>query len=142
VSSVAGINDEFWPLFRMTAPRRLREHGLSEEVELGKRICRSWVLLLGVLPIDYDDITLVRLDPPNGFLECSSMLWQRSWQHERALKQLPQGCLLTDSIRYQPRLPIPDIAVRTLYRRVFRHRHRRLRRRFGGEPVPGPSAPR
>jgi hypothetical protein len=139
VSSVAGINDEFWPLFRMTAPRSLREHGLAD-VELGKRICRSWVLLLGVLPIDYDDITLVRLDPPNGFLERSSMLSQRSWQHERTLEQLPQGCLLTDSIRYQPRLPIPDIALRTLYRRVFRHRHRRLRRRFGGEPVPGPSA--
>jgi ligand-binding SRPBCC domain-containing protein len=69
------------------------------------------------------------------------MLSQRSWQHERTLEQLPQGCLLTDSIRYQPRLPIPDIALRTLYRRVFGHRHRRLRRRFGGEPVPGPSAP-
>jgi ligand-binding SRPBCC domain-containing protein len=139
VSSVAGINDEFWPLFRMTAPRSLRERGL-DEVELGTRICRSWVLLAGVLPIDYDDITLVRLDPPNGFLECSSMLSQRSWQHERTLEQLPQGCLLTDSVRYQPRLPIPDIALRTLYRRVFRHRHRRLRRRFGCAPLPGSSA--
>ena len=138
MSSFAGINDEFWPLFRITAPRSLREHGLAE-VELGKRICRSWVLLLGVLPIDYDDITLIRLDPPNGFLECSRMLSQRSWQHERTLEQLPQGCLLTDSILYQPRLPIPDIALRTVYRRVFGHRHRRLRRRFGGEPVAGSS---
>jgi hypothetical protein len=138
VSSFAALNDEFWPLFRMTAPRSVRERGLAE-VEVGQRICRSWVLVLGVLPIDYDDITLVRLDPPNGFLECSSMLSQRSWEHERTLEPLAQGCLLTDSIRYEPRLPIPDIALRTLYRRVFRHRHLRLRRRFGGELAPASS---
>ena len=86
------------------------------------------------------NVTRVRVDPPNGFLECSSMLTQRSWEHERTLEQLPQGCLLTDSVRYQPRLPIPDIALRTVYRRVFGHRHRRLRRRFGGELLPGSSA--
>jgi len=135
VSTVKGINDEFWPLFRMTAPRTLREHGLAS-VEVGKRVCRSWVLLFGVLPIDYDDITLVRLDPPNGFLERSVMLSQRSWQHERTLEQLPDGCRLTDTISYQPRLPIPDIALRAVYRRIFRHRHRRLRKRFGGGPLP------
>jgi hypothetical protein len=134
ISSVRGINDEFWPLFRMTAPRRLREQGLAGVV-VGERLCRSWVLLLGLLPLDYDDITLVRIDPPHGFLERSTMLSQRVWEHERTLEQLADGCRLTDAVSYQPRLPIPPGVLRILYAFVFRHRHRRLRRRFGGRAL-------
>ena len=119
----------------MTAPRRLREQGLAGVV-VGERACRSWVMLLGLLPVDYDDITLVRLDPPNGFLERSQMLSQRLWQHERTLEQLPDGCRVTDSISYEPRLPIPPGIPSALYAYVFHHRHRRLRRRFGGHALP------
>jgi hypothetical protein len=135
VTSVRAINDEFWPLFRMTAPRRVRETGLAG-VRVGERVCRSWVLLLGALPVDYDDITLVRLEPPYSFLERSAMLSQRIWEHERTLESAPRGCVLTDRIRYEPRLPLPDAPLRALYAFVFRHRHRRLRRRFGGDPLP------
>jgi hypothetical protein len=131
---VRGINDEFWPLLRMTAPRRLREEGLAG-VRVGERICRSWVLLLGVLPVDYDDITLVRLDPPSGFLERSSMLSQRIWEHERTIEALPEGCVVSDRIGYQPRVPLPDFMFRALYGSIFRYRHRRLRRRFGGRAL-------
>jgi ligand-binding SRPBCC domain-containing protein len=134
VSTVRGINDEFWPLLRMTAPRRLREQGLAA-VRVGERICRSWVLLLGVLPVDYDDITLERLDPPRGFLERSSMLSQREWEHERTIEPAPDGCSLTDRIRYRPRVALPDVVFRALYGSIFRYRHRRLRRRFGGRPL-------
>jgi hypothetical protein len=135
VSTAQGINDELWPLLRMTAPPRLREGGLAQ-VQIGQRICRSWVLLLGVLPVDYDDITLVRLEPPAGFLERSRMLSQRVWEHERTLEEVPDGCVLTDRITYVPRLPVPDRALRALFAAVFRHRHRRLRRRFGGHALP------
>ena len=134
VSTAHGVNYELWPLFRMTAPRDLREQGLAG-VELGRRICRSWVLLLGVLPVDYDDITLVRLEPPAGFLERSPMLSQQVWEHERTLEATPKGCVLTDRIKYAPRLPVPDRVLRAVYAAVFRHRHRRLRRRFGGRPL-------
>ena len=131
VSTVRGINDECWPLFRMTAPARVREQGLGAVV-LGERLCRSWVLLFGALPVDYDDITLVRLDPPRGFLERSAMLSQRVWEHERTIEPADGGCVLTDRISYEPRLPLPERALRPLYRFVFRHRHGRLRRTFGG----------
>jgi ligand-binding SRPBCC domain-containing protein len=107
VATADAINDELWPLMRMTAPRRLRKQGLSGVVT-GERICRSWVLLLGLLPIDYDDIVLVELDPPNGFLERSTMLSQREWRHERRLEDSPEGCMLTDRVSYEPRLPLPD----------------------------------
>ena len=134
ISTVAGINDEFRPLFRMTAPAQVRRDGLAA-VQVGRRVCRSWVLLFGLLPVDYDDITLVRLDPPKGFLERSPMLSQRAWEHERTLDAEAKHCRLTDRVRYEPRLPLPDALLRGLYRFVFRHRHRRLRRRFGGHAL-------
>ncbi|HEV2980645.1 MAG TPA: hypothetical protein VGX51_04380 [Solirubrobacteraceae bacterium] len=139
VSTAAGINDELWPLFRMTAPARLRHDGLGA-VEVGRRVCRSFVLLGGVLPIDWDDITLVALDPPAGFRERSSMLSQRVWEHERTLEQTSHGCVLTDRIGYVPRIAVPDAPLRALFSRVFRHRHRRLQRRFGGRFVPAGDA--
>lgn len=135
VSSARGINDELWPVFRMTAPASLRRDGLAG-VEVGRRICRSFVLLFGVLPVDYDDITLVRLEPPEGFLERSRMFSQRVWEHERTLQDVPDGCVLTDRVSYEPRWPVPDRMARSLYAAVFRHRHRRLRRHFGGHALP------
>lgn len=135
VTTAQGVNDELWPFLRMTAPRSLREHGLTS-VTIGERVCRSWVLLFGVLPVDYDDITLERLDPPLSFLERSTMLSQREWEHERTIEKTPGGSTLTDRIRYQPRLPIPDLLLRPLYTAIFKHRHRRLRRHF--TPAPNP----
>jgi hypothetical protein len=136
VTTASGINDELRPWLRMTAPPSLRSHGLSL-VRPGERVCRSWVLLLGVVPVDYDDITLEQIEPPHRFLERSTMLSQRQWEHERTIEPAPGGCAITDRIRYQPRLPIPDLFLRRLYRAVFAHRHRRLRKRFGGQALPG-----
>lgn len=58
-TSFEGVNAEFRGLLRMTAPREVRATGLAGGVVLGERLCRSWILLFGVLPFDYDDITLV-----------------------------------------------------------------------------------
>lgn len=69
----AGINAELGPWMRMTVPRRLRAVTL-DEVELGVRICRSWVLLLGVIPFEYDDLVLVERGPGLRFVERSSTL--------------------------------------------------------------------
>src|SRR4029077_16670913 len=112
--AAGGVHADLRPLLCMTAPPSLREHGLAH-VQVGERICRSWVLLFGVLPVDYDDITLERLDPPHGFLARSPMLSQRAWEHERTLVRAPEGCVLTDRIRYEPRVPVPDAALRLLY---------------------------
>jgi ligand-binding SRPBCC domain-containing protein len=129
IASFKGINDEFAGLLRMTAPKHVREAGLAG-VTIGERLCRSWILLLGVIPVDYDDITVVELDPPHGFLERSPMLSNRLWEHRRTVEPDGDGCVLTDTIRWEPRaMPLTPAAV---YRGVFALRHRRLRRRFGG----------
>jgi hypothetical protein len=120
------------PLMRMTAPPEVRRLD-PDQVVLGERICRSWVLLFGFLPFDYDDIVLVELEPGRGFHERSTMLSMRRWEHERWID--PNGdatCTLHDRLTFTPRLPLPLAPV---VRRVFRHRHNRLRRRFGGVPA-------
>jgi ligand-binding SRPBCC domain-containing protein len=126
-----GINDEMRPFMRMTIPRGV-ERLDPESVELGKPIGRSWVFLFGVLPFDYDDITLIRLDPGKGFLERSTMLSQRSWEHERTLSPDGDGCLIADWVRWEPRLGLPASPLRRPIGAFFRHRHRRLQRHFGG----------
>ncbi len=122
------------PLLRMTVPRGRR--GLSiEEVEPGERIGRSWILLGGLVPFDYDDIALVRVEA-GSFLERSTMLSQRLWEHERTV--VPRGaggCTISDRVAWEPRLPLPGILLAPLISFFFRHRHRRLRRRFGGEAL-------
>jgi ligand-binding SRPBCC domain-containing protein len=134
ITTFEGINDEITPLFRMTAPARVRERGL-DDVAIGRRICRSWVLLFGVLPVDFDDLTLVRLEPGVGFLEQSRMFSQRHWEHERTIAPAAGGCIVSDRIRYEPRIAMPVAFWRVLYTSVFRHRHRRLQRRFGGHSL-------
>jgi hypothetical protein len=126
-----GINDEMRPYLKMTLPPGV--DGLDpENVELGVPIGRSWILLFRLLPFDYDEVTLVRLEPGRGFLERSRMLSQRVWEHERTLEPVAGGCRVTDRLRWQPRLGLPGRPLRPVIAWFFRHRHRRLRRHFGG----------
>lgn len=129
----AGINDELRPLMRMTVPRGAAGFGL-DDIEPGK-IGRSWLLLFGFIPFDYDDLEIVRVEPGRGFLERSSMLSMRLWEHERTLEPLDQGrCRLTDRVAWEPRLPLPGASLRPLVGFVFQHRHKRLRLHYASEP--------
>jgi hypothetical protein len=127
----AGINDELRPLMRMTVPQGAEDFGL-DELEPG-HIGRSWIFYLGFLPLDYDDLNIVRVEPGRSFLERSSMLSMRLWEHERTLDpEGESGCQVTDRLAWEPRLPLPGALLRPLIRTIFHHRHRRLRRALGG----------
>ncbi|HEY6731615.1 MAG TPA: hypothetical protein VI039_11375 [Solirubrobacterales bacterium] len=122
----AGINDELRPLLRMTVPRGAEDFGLDNP-EPGK-IGRSWIFLFGFIPFDYDDIAIVRIEPERGFLERSSMLSMRLWEHERTLTPIDEGrCRIEDRLAWEPRLPLPGVLFRPLVHAIFRHRHKRLR---------------
>ena len=129
-----GINDEMRPYLRMTLPPGVEQLDL-ESVEIGVPIGRSWILLFGLLPFDYDDVSLARLEPGCGFLERSKMLSQRSWEHERTIEPTDGGCLVTDRVSWQPRLGLPGGPLRPIIGWFFRHRHKRLQRYFGGAGV-------
>ncbi len=126
-----GINDEFRPLLRMTAPRGRRE--LSAEVVVpGERLFRSWLLVLGVVPVDYDDLTIAELGPGHRFLERSRMLSASEWVHERVVETTgPASCRITDRLSYEPRHRFFEPVLSRAVPLVFDHRHRRLRARYG-----------
>jgi ligand-binding SRPBCC domain-containing protein len=121
---------------RMTTPATLRGKTV-DDVEVGQRLGRSWLLLFGVLPFDYDDLALAELEPGRRFLERSTMLSMRRWEHERAVEPRGDGaCEVTDRIAFELRRPLARVpglraAVRAILGRLFAHRHRRLAQHFG-----------
>lgn len=138
-TSFDGINYELMPLMRMTAPKRLRTLD-PEDVVLGERLFRSWILLGGLVPFEYDDLTLVELEPGRRFLERSPMLSMALWEHERVIEPDGAGARVTDNVRFEPKLRWAAAAAARVVGFQFRHRHRRLRRLFGGEPAPARAA--
>jgi ligand-binding SRPBCC domain-containing protein len=127
-----GINDELMPLMRMTVPRGVDTIDL-DAIEVGRPIGRSWILLGGLLPVDFDEINIVELEPGARFVERSRMLSQSFWQHIRSVRGNGESSVVTDRIAWEPRLPVPGASLRPMFRAIFRHRHRRLRRHFGGD---------
>ena len=135
VVTAEGINYELRPWLRMTIPRALR-NATVETVPLRRELGRSWILFLGVLPIDYDDLFISELDPGRRFLETSRTLSASRWEHERTITTSEQGTEIRDRVRFDPRGlagRAPRI-MRWMITLIFRHRHRRLTRYFG--PVP------
>ncbi len=132
--SPAGVNQEFRPFLRMTFPRDVQD--LSAAWKPGERLCRSWMLLAGVIPIEYDDLVFEEIEPGRRLLERSSLLTQRVWEHERTLEPTPGGCRIHDRVRFVPRLRWLAWFYAPVFRAVFRWRHRNLRRLFReAEPV-------
>ncbi len=133
VTTPAGINDELVPWMRMTVPRAWRGSSLAD-VAPGAQLGRSWILALGFLPIDYDDLAIAAIDD-RSFREQSTMFSARSWQHERWVEPdaslAGDMCTLRDRVEFVPRrwvtaLPGGVGIHRALIDALFRHRHRRL----------------
>jgi hypothetical protein len=128
-----GINDELSPILRMTMPVGLRGKTI-EDVAVGSPVGRSWILLGRVLPVDYDDLCLVELEPGRRFLERSRTLAFAVWQHERVIEPgSGSACVVTDRLGFELKRGvawIPGAArlAETIVRALFRHRHRRLGR--------------
>jgi hypothetical protein len=124
-----GINGELYPWLRMTAPAGVTALDPGT-VEPGRPLFRSWLLLGGVVPVEYDDLVIAEIEPGRRFLERSSMLTSRVWQHERTVEPAPGGCRLTDRVSFSPRWePLRPLMARVIGC-LFRHRHRRLARRY------------
>ena len=125
VASIEGVNHELGPWLSMTAPPGVDQIDLGE-VPLGEHWFRSRVKLFGVLPVDYDDLTLAELEPGRRFLERSAMFTMRVWQHERILEPDGNGTRVTDRLTFTPRALVSKGLARRMVRAIFRHRHRRL----------------
>jgi ligand-binding SRPBCC domain-containing protein len=128
---IEGVNAELRPILRMTVPRHLRGATIGD-LEAGVPAGRSWLLLGGVLPVDYDDLCIAELDPQRRFLERSRMASMSLWQHERTVAPRGEGSsVLTDTLTFRLRGPLAAIpGMEALSARIvgalFSHRHRRL----------------
>ncbi|GAA4673648.1 hypothetical protein [Nocardioides nanhaiensis] len=129
VTTPEGIDHELGPLLSMTMPPGLRGRSLADAQELvGLPLGRARLLLLGVLPVEHDEMTLVRVDAGRGFHERSSMRLLRRWEHERTVE--PRGaamCVVHDRLVLEPRRGVPLPVARRVTAALFAHRHRRLR---------------
>lgn len=104
-----GINDEMRPWMTMRLPRRVS--GLTvETIPLGRPIGRAWLRLFGLIPFDFDHLTVVELESGVRFLEQSTMLSMRRWEHERTLTPVEGGTLVRDRVTLQPRWPLRVLA--------------------------------
>jgi ligand-binding SRPBCC domain-containing protein len=126
-----GINDEVRPIMTMSIPRGAQEMTI-DEVPLGTPIGRAWLRLFGVLPFDYDYLTIVEVQPGRAFREESTMLSMRLWRHERSVTPDGATAIVHDRITFQlraglrPLTPVLAAGIGAL----FSHRHRRLQRHF------------
>ncbi len=130
VTDLSGVNGELMPLMRMTVPKGMADATL-DDLTLRQPVGRSWILLFGVLPVDYDDLVIAERGPGHRFFEQSSMLTQRRWWHERLVEPIPGGSRLTDRLQWDGRTPVFGALYRGAVPILFRHRHRRLRKHFG-----------
>jgi hypothetical protein len=136
VSRLEGVNHELAPWLRMTVPRGLAGATIAD-LEPGRPAGRSWLLLGGLIPVDYDDLCIDEVEPPRRFLERSRMLTMDPWEHERTITPAgPAACLLADRLRFSLRRPLRSVPgidrlAMAIVAALFRHRHRRLAKLYG-----------
>jgi hypothetical protein len=128
VSSIAGMNRELAPFVKATDPTGGAPFD-ADAWRVGSPVI--WLLLFRVVPVDRHRIGLIAPPDGRGFRESSSSWHHRVWRHERTLLDDPRGCVVRDSVEIEPRLGVLDPVLEWAVGRMFRHRHRRLHRRFG-----------
>ena len=131
VSTMLGVNDELRPLMQMTCPDMNMRISRDLIGTPGVPLFRSWLLLFGIIPIDYDDICLVAVIEGKSFSERSSMALMTQWHHDRVLEAGNEGTIITDELAFTPRFRIFGCVLSLVVRFLFMHRHRRLVSRFG-----------
>ena len=124
-----GVNLELMPFIRMTAPVNWRETPIREWPQ-GSTLFRSVVLLFGIFPVDFHHFKLINAS--DDFIEeSSSSLINKAWDHRRSITDHSDGCRIHDQVEYDSRLHFIGGVLKPLYKAVFKHRHRRLRAKYG-----------
>jgi hypothetical protein len=128
--TMEGVNAELRPLVKMAAPAEWDCLPIFDW-PVQQHLFKSWVLFMGVFPIDRHSFYFESIRPESGFKERSSSTMNSVWCHERSVTAIRTGCRVTDSIDYQSRLPLIDYLFRLVYRLVSLCRHRNLRSKYG-----------
>jgi len=135
VATPEGVNTELMPLVRMTFPKGVAFLELRPD-QLRRPLLVSWLLAFGFVPFDRHVLTFDRVGQ-RSFFERSHSILQRKWDHDRAV--VPDGghSILSDRVEVIPRIWLFSMPTRWLVRRIFEHRHARLRSLYGDSQTPG-----
>ena len=71
-----------------------------DNVPVGTPIGRAWLRLFGVVPFDYDRLTIAALEPGRSFDEQSTMMSMRRWRHQRSVT--PESARSTSAAQARP----------------------------------------
>ena len=126
-TSLSDINDELGPLLRLRGPAGLETIG---DLAGHEGTVRAGLWLFGIVPIDRMLVQLETIEAAR-FVERSRLVSMRTWRHDRRVEPAERGCLLEDRLTLEPRLWGTGWLLRLFVRRLFIHRHRRLRHRYG-----------
>ncbi len=127
--SLAAVNEELRPIYRMTAPPEALRAPIDEWPTHVNSLS-SWILLFGVIPVDRHHFGTIEFTESTAFAETSASWLNRLWKHERVIREVPGGCSVTDTISFEPRLGPLGPLQKALYLRAFRHRHAMLADRY------------
>jgi hypothetical protein len=128
--NMAGVNEELAPFVRMTAPPGWADRAIEAWPERTV-LFSSWILLFGAIPLDKHTFFFRWIDPSRGFSESSTSFLHASWEHQREINGSEFACRVSDTVQFRSRIPGLGVVLEPLYKAIFRHRHRRLRIRFG-----------
>ncbi|GAA3966087.1 hypothetical protein [Allohahella marinimesophila] len=128
--NMAGVNEEIAPFLKMTAPAGWATRPIEAWPERTS-LFSSWILLFGIVPLDKHTFFFRSIDPASGFSESSSSLMHSCWEHQREIDGSEFACRISDTVNFKCRVPGLAVLLAPIYRAVFRHRHRRLRMRYG-----------
>lgn len=132
VTDPEGILHELRPWLTLTMPRGAEDVTI-DTLRLGEPIGRAWIKLFGLVPIDYDDLCIIGLEPGRSFHEKSTMMSASDWQHERTLTPFDDGSTrVHDRLMFTLRRPLRPIGRMCAWviGALFSHRHRRLTASF------------
>jgi hypothetical protein len=145
VTSFVGVNQEFFPILRMTCPDPSMR--LTPDLVSAKPLFRSWLLLFGIFPVEFDLLCITKVMENQFFEENSSMGFMSEWNHQRYLSDgsqgkdrdggnkegginLNRGTVVTDRLSFRPRIPGTGWLLTWIVKLLFWYRHRRLRQLY------------
>lgn len=127
--TMAGVNEELHPFLHMSSPIEWRTQPISGW-PINTRLFKSWITLAGVIPVDRHQFEFKAIHR-HGFKECSSSFFNHEWHHERTIEASAEHSIIRDSVHYTSKVAVAGILMKPLYQAIFKHRHRKLRLKYG-----------
>ena len=124
-----GVNEELFPIINMSAPTMWKSKPITDWPK-NRTLFKSRINFLGYIPIDLHRFEFSDTSK-YGFKECSSSLMNKRWKHERSIIQSGDNVIVRDRVNYESKVGIMGLLLKPVYTSIFKHRHSRLKAKYG-----------